>query len=77
MTKMWSIIAVKAEIDTDIDMEMPNATKICNTVGGYQYCDKCPIYAVCCADYQNTEDFEKALENAAIEYLKGVIDDKL
>lgn len=56
---------------------MPNATKICNTVGGYQYCDKCPIYAVCCADYQNTEDFEKALENAAIEYLKGVIDDKL
>ena len=50
---------------------MENAIKLCEAVGGYQNCDKCPIYAVCAADYPNTQDFEKAIENAAIEYLKG------
>lgn len=52
-------------------MEIPNANKICLATGGYLNCDKCPIFTVCCADYPNTEEFEKAIENAAIEYLKG------
>lgn len=52
-------------------MNMENATKICNSMGGYQNCDKCPIYSACSADYPNTEEFEKAVENAAIEHLKG------
>lgn len=55
-------------------MKTPNAIKVCNETGGYIYCEKCPIFAVCCAgaDYPNTEEFEKAIENAATEYLKGV-----
>lgn len=52
-------------------MEMPNAIKVCKSVGGYEKCDKCPLYDVCCKDYPNTEEFEKAVESAAIEYLKG------
>lgn len=52
-------------------MKTPNAIKVCNTVGGYLYCDKCPIFSACSANYPNTEEFEKAVENAAIEYLKG------
>lgn len=52
-------------------MEMPNAIKVCKSVGGYTECDKCPLYDVCCKDYPNTEEFEKAVESAAIEYLKG------
>ena len=52
-------------------METPNAIKVCKTVGGYIKCDKCPIYAVCCKDYPSTEEFEKAVEEAAIKYLKG------
>lgn len=52
-------------------MKMPNAVKICNETGGYQHCEKCPIYSVCMKDYPSTEEFEKAVESAAIEYLKG------
>ena len=52
-------------------METPNAIKVCKSVGGYTKCDKCPIYTVCCKDYPSTEEFEKAVEKAAIEYLKG------
>lgn len=50
-------------------MEMPNAIKVCKSVGGYTKCDKCPIYAVCCKDYPNTEAFEKAVEKSATEHL--------
>lgn len=50
---------------------MENATKICNEVGGYLHCDKCPLYAVCTADYESTQAFEDAMENAANNYLKG------
>lgn len=52
-------------------MEMVNANKICLEVGGYEHCKKCPLYAVCTADYEDTPAFEAAMENAAIEYLKG------
>lgn len=52
-------------------METPNAIKVCNETGGYQHCEKCPIYAACCKDYPSTEAFEKAIENVAIKYLKG------
>ena len=52
-------------------MDMPNAIKVCRETGSYINCEKCPIYSVCSAEYQNTEEFEKAVENAAIEYLKG------
>ena len=53
-------------------MKIPNATKICNSVGRYTRCNKCPIYSVCCKDYPNTEEFEKAVEKAATEYLKSI-----
>ena len=52
-------------------MLTPNAIKICEKVGGYQHCNECPICAACCADYPNTEEFEIAVEKAAIEYLEG------
>ncbi len=52
-------------------MDMPNAIKVCKKVGSFTECEKCPIYSVCCADYPSTEEFEKTVENAAIEYLKG------
>ena len=52
-------------------MQIPNAVKVCCETESYIYCEHCPIYSVCCADYSNTEEFEIALENAAIEYLKG------
>ena len=52
-------------------MEMPNAIKLCQKTDSFINCVKCPIYSVCCADYPNTEEFEKAVENAAIEHLKG------
>ena len=51
-------------------MGMPNAIKVCQSVGGYKKCDKCPIYSVCRKDYPNTEEFEKAVEDAATDYLK-------
>lgn len=51
-------------------MEMPNAIKLCKETDSFMKCVKCPIYSVCCADYPNTEEFEKAVENAAIEYMK-------
>lgn len=52
-------------------MEMPNAIKVCKETGSYIHCEKCPIYSACCADYPNTEEFEIAVENAAIKYLRG------
>lgn len=52
-------------------METPNAIKVCHEIGGFMNCDKCPIYSACEASYPNTEEFEKAIEKAAIEYLKG------
>ena len=52
-------------------MDMPNAIKICNSMGGYLNCKKCPVYRECDADYANTEEFEKAVEDAATTYLKG------
>lgn len=52
-------------------MEMPNAVKICNSVGSFTRCDICPIYDVCRKQYSSTEEFEKTLEKAATEYLKG------
>lgn len=52
-------------------MKTPNAIKVCHEIGGFMNCDNCPIYSVCEANYPNTEEFEKAVENAAIEYLKG------
>lgn len=52
-------------------METPNAIKICQEIGGFMYCENCPIYSVCEASYPNTEEFEKAIESAAIEYLRG------
>ena len=52
-------------------MKMTNAINICNSVGGYIRCDKCPIYDVCRKQYSSTEEFEKSLEEAATEYLKG------
>jgi hypothetical protein len=51
-------------------METPNANKICNDIGGYMYCKRCPLFSVCDAEYSCTEEFEKAIENAAIEHLK-------
>ena len=53
-------------------MKMPNAVKICNSVGSYTRCDKCPIYDVCRKQYSSTEEFEKTLEKAATEYLKSI-----
>lgn len=53
-------------------MKMPNAVKICNSVGSYTRCDKCPIYDVCRKQYSSTEEFEKTLEKAAAEYLKSI-----
>lgn len=52
-------------------MELVNANKICLEVGGYKHCKKCPLYAVCSAEYENTAAYDAAMENAAIEYLKG------
>lgn len=52
-------------------MEMPNAIKVCRETGSFVNCPQCPLYDVCCKDYPNTEEFEKAVESAAIEYLKG------
>lgn len=52
-------------------MEIPNAIKLCKEIGSFILCESCPIYAVCCADYPTTEDFEKAVEKAATEYFNN------
>ena len=57
-------------------MKMPNAVKICNSVGTYTRCNICPIYSVCVKDYNSTEEFEKAVEKAATDYLKGMDNEK-
>lgn len=56
-------------------MKTPNAIKVCKEVGGFTKCHECPIFSVCDAEYQSTEEFEKAIERAAIEYLKGEHDE--
>lgn len=48
---------------------MPNTNKVCQEVGGYLYCDKCPLYSVCASDFGTTEEWENAMENAATEYI--------
>lgn len=52
-------------------MQTPNAIKVCDETGGYLQCKICPIYSTCRKQYPSTEEFEKAIENAAIKYLKG------
>ena len=52
-------------------MQTPNAIKVCDETGGYLQCKICPIYSTCRKQYPSTEEFEKAIEEAAIKYLKG------
>lgn len=51
-------------------MDMTNAIRVCTKNGGYKSCNKCPLYVVCSKTFETTEEWETAMENAAVEHLK-------
>lgn len=53
-------------------MDMPNANRVCEMMGGYHHCHECPIFKECESnpkDPDHPADWEERTEKAAAEYL--------
>lgn len=52
-------------------MTTPNANKICDAIGGYQYCDNCPLLKICESTPPTVAEWEEQMETAATAILRN------